>query len=78
MRSPKKTVSLFQSHVSKHEFFLLESCQFPVPSEFFLDSLSYNLLSMGGVTLIPWNLLENTEIMKLMYDHNKYVYLTII
>jgi len=51
--STKKTVSLFQSHVSKHEFFLLESCQVPVASEFFLDSLSYNLLSMGGVTLIP-------------------------
>ena len=33
MRSPKKTVSLFQSHVFKHEFFLLESCPFPVPSE---------------------------------------------
>ena len=30
----KKTVSLFQSHVFKHEFFLLESCPFPVPSEF--------------------------------------------
>jgi hypothetical protein len=29
----KKTVSLFQSHVFKHEFFLLESCPFPVPSE---------------------------------------------
>jgi hypothetical protein len=28
MRSTKKTVSLFQSHVFKHEFFL-----FPVPSE---------------------------------------------
>jgi len=28
MRSPKKTVSLFQSHVFKHEFFL-----FPVPSD---------------------------------------------
>jgi hypothetical protein len=26
-------VSLFQSHVFKHEFFLLESCPFPVPSE---------------------------------------------
>jgi hypothetical protein len=29
----KKTVSLSQSHVFKHEFFLLESCPFPVPSE---------------------------------------------
>jgi hypothetical protein len=36
MRSPKKTVSLFQSHVFKHEFFLLESCLFPVPSELVL------------------------------------------
>ncbi|QSX69033.1 MAG: type II toxin-antitoxin system RelE/ParE family toxin [Dolichospermum sp. DET69] len=26
-------MSLFQSHVFKHEFFLLESCPFPVPSE---------------------------------------------
>jgi hypothetical protein len=26
-------VPLFQSHVFKHEFFLLESCPFPVPSE---------------------------------------------
>ena len=26
----KKTASLFQSHVFKHEFFLLESCPFPV------------------------------------------------
>jgi hypothetical protein len=33
MRSTKKTVSLSQSHVFKHEFFLLESCPFPVPSE---------------------------------------------
>ena len=33
MRSTKKTVSLFQSHVFKHEFFLLESCPFPVPFE---------------------------------------------
>ena len=33
MRSSKKTVSLFQSHVFKHEFFLLESCPFPVPPE---------------------------------------------
>jgi hypothetical protein len=34
MRSTKKTVSLFQSHVFKHEFFLLESCPFPVPFEY--------------------------------------------
>jgi hypothetical protein len=33
----KKTVSLFQSHVFKHEFFLLESCPFPVPSELIFE-----------------------------------------
>ncbi|MDD1444360.1 hypothetical protein MEO93_29285, partial [Dolichospermum sp. ST_sed3] len=33
MRSTKKTVSLFQSHVFKHEFFLFRCCPFPVPSE---------------------------------------------
>jgi len=33
MRSTKKTVPLFQFHVFKHEFLLLESCPLRVPSE---------------------------------------------
>jgi len=33
MRSTKKTVPLFQFHVFKHEFLLLESCPLKVPSE---------------------------------------------
>jgi hypothetical protein len=42
----KKTVSLFQSHVFKHEFFLLESCPFPVPSEvnITLDQVLYPMI----------------------------------
>jgi hypothetical protein len=48
MRSTKKTVSLFQSHVFKHEFFLLESCPFPVPSDLqsCIDSLQQNWVDL--------------------------------
>jgi hypothetical protein len=42
---------------------------------FFLGSLSYNLLKVGVLPLTQWKILENTEIMKLMYNNNKYVYL---
>ncbi len=39
MRSTKKTVSLFQSHVFKHEFFL-----FPVPRSLFPLNLAISLV----------------------------------
>jgi hypothetical protein len=39
MRSPKKTVSLFQSHVFKHEFFLFRCSLFPLNIVFKTDCL---------------------------------------
>jgi predicted aspartyl protease len=54
----KKTVSLFQSHVFKHEFFLLESCPFPVPSDFEIDLIGGDDLSFPVETMLDTGFTE--------------------